>query len=267
MVRSDKPLCEGEGLSSATPNWIWGPTFRCVSLVAEEVKIASMLYHAVFAFANLEAILKAAGQHLRRAGQSDAAVTKLIAANKTLGTWAKDLVKDDYQAVTVHSLIGLWATVEVAVEDTATLILVNDPDALTHVEAEGVKLPKDLSKPLNEADARRVYKRLEGHGGKEVGIGESYCRILSVLGVKVRVTPEATATLSELNYVRNCFLHRGGAVDERAAKEAPNLGVPLGDKIRISEGQAKRYLKGVSDFTMALLTGVQESRHNPVARR
>lgn len=254
-------------MSTATPNWIWGPTFKCVSLITEEVQTATMLYHAVFAFANMETILKAAGQYLRQARQSDVSVKKLIAANQTLGKWAQDLVKDDYQAVTVHSLIGLWATVEVAVEDTATLILANDPDALAHVETAGVKLPKDLSNPLTDADARRVYKRLEGHGGKDGGIGESYCRMLAVLGVKITVTPEATATLTELNYVRNCFLHRGGVVDERATSEAPNLDTPLGEKIRISESQAKQYLEGVSKFAMALLAGVGESRHSLLVTR
>ena len=81
------------------------PVTRCVSLIGEEVKVASMLYHAVFAFSKMEQLLEAARQQLRRAGKSDAAVIQLMAANRTLEQWARDLVNDDYQALTVHSRV------------------------------------------------------------------------------------------------------------------------------------------------------------------
>jgi len=93
-----------------------------------------------------------------------------------------------------------------------------------------------------------------------------YCHSLSLLGVHVAIAPDATATLAELNYVRNCFLHRGGIVDERAAEEAPCLNVPLGTKIRVGEETSKEYLKAVSDFAQGLLKGAFESRYSPVVQ-
>lgn len=233
---------------------------RFVSLITDEVKIASMLYHAVFAFSKIEPLLQAARQQLRQHHKSDAGVVRLMDASRTLGQWARELVDDDYHALTIHSLIGLWATVEVTVEDTVTFILTSHPERLEDVGKAGVGLPGTLSKPLNETDARRLYRRLESHCREDRNVAAGYCYLLSLLGIHVALTPDTTTTLAELNYVRNCFLHRGGIVDERAAQEAPSLAGLLGTKIRISEGKSKEYLKAVGDFAQALLKSAFESR-------
>jgi hypothetical protein len=52
-------------------------------------------------------------------------------------------------------------SVEVAVEDSAVLILLNDPTTLALVEAAGVKTATNADQ-LAEA-ARRIYHRLERH--------------------------------------------------------------------------------------------------------
>ena len=152
------------------------------------------------------------------------------------------------------------------VEDAATFILISHPETLGDVERAGVRLPSTLSKPLNETDARRVYRRLESHCREDRNVADGYCYLLSLLGLHVTATPDTTATLAELNYVRNCFLHRGGIVDERAAQEAPRLSGLLGTKIRISEDKSKEYLKAVGDFAQALLKSAFESRYSPVVR-
>jgi hypothetical protein len=65
----------------------------------------------------------------------------------------------------------------------------------------------------------------------------------------------------ELNYVRNCVLHRGGVVDARVVAEAPNSGLAVGDVIRIVQEDYLRYFRAVGSFAQELLKGAIASRH------
>jgi hypothetical protein len=64
--------------------------------------------------------------------------------------WANELLEDDLHAIHVPGIIALWASLEVAVEDTATLILVNDRKAVDDVVKAGSSVPSSWPLPLDE---------------------------------------------------------------------------------------------------------------------
>ena len=127
--------------------------------------------------------------------------------------------------------------------------------------AAGIKLPTTISLPTMESDARRIYRRLEQHARSGVAVAEGYVQLMAILQISMPLPAKAIETFSEFNYVRNCFLHRGGIVDERAAVEAPTLGLPLGAMIRISSAKYDQYFDAAAELTSALLKAVIESRY------
>jgi hypothetical protein len=242
--------------------WLVGPAGSCISLVAEETRIASLLQTSIIALANQQPLLDAVRRQLRRARGSQDAINQLIARQQTVGQWARDLIRDDFHPINAHGIIGLWVAIEVTVEDTAVLILTRDVHALPKVSSLGVRVPQTT--PLSESDARRVYRRLESHTREGRSVIDGYSYMLSVLDVTCSVSHDVSTVLSELNYVRNCILHRGGRVDERAAVEAPALNLALGSPILVDSKRYKKYFNAVAEFAQALLAGVLRSRYMPV---
>lgn len=237
-------------------NWVIGPAGQCVSLVGEETRVASVLQRAIAALAHQGPLLQLARQQLQRAHRPDAQIKRLLAEQVGLGQWAEELITDDYDPINRHGIIGLWVAVEVAVEDTAILILAKEASAAPLVATAGFRMPQTSSVPPSEDDARRIYKRLEAHARKGRNVADGYRELLAILGVSISISDEATAILSELNYVRNCLLHRAGFADALAATEAPGLDLVVGAPIKIGSKQYMRYFDGVAHFAQALLKGV-----------
>jgi hypothetical protein len=200
-------------------------------------------------------LLELVKRELKRNHRPDAPIKRLLLEQPGLAQWAEKLISDDYDPINRHDVIGLWVAVEVAVEHTAILILSKESSAAALVEAAGVRLPQLPSLPPSEADAGRIYKRLEAHTRRDRSVAEGYCELMSILGVEVTITPATSAVLAELNYVRNCLLHRAGIADERAAREAPDLGLAIGAPIKISSKRYLRYFDAVAQFAQALLKG------------
>lgn len=88
---------------------------------------------------------------------------------------------------------------------------------------------------------------------------EGYVKLLRHLGIQVAISRNEATILSEMNYVRNCFMHRSGIVDERASTEAPGLGLNIGEQIVVSRKRYMDYLQAVSVFASALMGGVVSS--------
>jgi hypothetical protein len=252
---AQSPITDIPGADSF--NWIIAPAGRCVSLVGEETGMAALIQRAIVALAHQGPLLELARRELANAKKPENAIVALITEQQPLANAAQDLINVDFHPINVHGIIGLWVAVEVAVEDTAVLILLNDPTALALVAAAGVKTSTNSDSPTDAA--RRIFHRLERHSRRDRRVAEAYCHLLSILGISVAITPEIADVLSELNYVRNCLLHRAGIADEKVKTEAPHLDIAPGAPIRIPSARYLHYFDGVSKFAGALLTATVQS--------
>jgi hypothetical protein len=210
---------------------------------------------------NQGALLGVARNALLTAGRDTKAIDNLLAQQPGLAAWAQEVLDSDLHDLHVSGVIALWSSLEVAVEDTAVLVLMRDATAMSLVAGAGVKLPAPLSNPPTESEARRVFVRFDRLACASRSVSEAYCYILDMLGLSVSVPPITHRKLSELNYVRNCLLHRGGIVDDRVNAEAPGLGLSTGDAIRIGQSTYLEYFDAVGKFAVALLGGAVKSRH------
>lgn len=246
--------------NSGAFNWIIGPAGQCVSLIAEETRIASVLQRAIVALSHQGPLLDIARHHVKAINGNSEAIDRLINEQRGgLGEWADDLIAEDFDPINRHGIIGIWVALEVAVEDTAVLILSKDASALQLLADAGVRLPQSLSSPLTEADARRVYKRLESYSRNNRSVADGYAYLLSILRIPFALSSEVINSLAELNYVRNCLLHRAGFADERSSTEAPDLALSLGAPIKVPSARYRHYFDSAAKFAQALLTGVVNS--------
>lgn len=242
-------------------NWIIGPAGRCVSLIAEETRVASLIQQALIALSNQEPLLNLAREKLRSVNESEEGIVNLLVQQRDLGQWANDIIADDYDMINRHGVIGMWVAVEVAVEDTALLVLTKDSNALNRIATAGVKLPSGLTSPLSDYDAARIYKRLERHARENRSVADGYCYLLSLLDVQVTLPADCSLILEELNFVRNCLLHRSGVADDRVTAEAPALSLKSGEQIHIGRKRYLRYFDAVAEFARAMLQGTLNSPH------
>lgn len=188
-----------------------------------------------------------------------AAMDRIITEQAGIVSQAKELMDYGYHPINAHGIIGLWVAVEVAIEDTAVLVLTKDAQAAQEAISALKKKPKLAGQALGEPDARRIFDRLQRQFREGKTVAEGYRLLLQALKIEMTISDKSANVLSELNYVRNCLLHRGGMADERAALEAPNLGLTLGDSICINGARYLQYFDAASEFARALLNAVLKS--------
>jgi hypothetical protein len=167
---------------------------------------------------------------------------------------------DDCSIVNRHGLIGMWGAVEVAIEDTVVLILTKEESALSVVAGAGVKTAKFQPGPVSEEDARYLFARLEKQPRGELKVGEFYIHLLGLFGLRFRCGRHTLSKLEEINSVRNCILHRGGIIDNRAAKVGA-LRPFLGKQIPITRDRYLEYYDAIGDFLSEMMDGIGRSSY------
>lgn len=241
--------------------WIIEPVARAIRYVAEETNIAGTLHRSLMVLEANETILRLARETLASAGQAEAVsgIDELLKEAPGLSQSAADVRADDFAIVNTHSLIAIWGAVEVAVEDTVAVVLAKDASALGALSAAGVKTSAFEPPPLPEEEARRLSARLERQLRDDLKVGEFYVKVLGLLGIDVSCSRHVLSKLQEANSVRNCLLHRGGVIDERAANSCGALRPLLGKKVLVNRQRYLEYYDAISDFLVAMSKGAISS--------
>lgn len=240
-------------------NWIIGPAGRCALYVGEETVNAGQTKRAITSLAYQGPFLELGRQLGLSKGLDVTGLNRIVSEQQSNSLWAQEQISGDHELIHRNGIIALWAYVEVAIEDTAVLVLTKEQTSIALLTAVGIKIPTTISRPIAEPDARRIYRRLEQHARNGVSVAEGYVQLMAILQISMPLPAKTIETLSEFNYVRNCFLHRGGIVDERAAVEAPTLGLPLGATVKVTSAKYDQYFDAAAGLSGALLKAVVDS--------
>lgn len=245
-------------LESKERFWLLEPVARAIQYLAEETYLASTLHKSLVVLEGNETILRLAREPLANAGYHAAVrgIDELLKEAPSLSGSAAKVRADDFAVLNSHTLIAVWGAVEVAIEDTVTMVLVNDSTALSAVSAAGIKTTAFEPPPLSEESARRLAGRMERQLRKDLRVGEFYIKVLGLFGIDVSCSRHVLSKLQEANSVRNCLLHRGGVIDDRAAKICAALRPLLGKQIVVSRGSYLNYYDAMSEFLQAMSKGV-----------
>jgi len=249
---------EGEGLGQ---RWVSEAAARCVLYVGEEIRVAGTLNLAIAALSCVGPLLQVARRESLRDGKPTEAVDALLAMQPLFDEGAREIALQGNHTIHRNGALGIWAAVEVAVEDTAIAVLVNDPNVGVSIANAGYRLPGNANAPSTRSEARRWYSRLERQTRNGKTVLRGYETLLNTLGVPLSCPAEMDNLMGEFNYVRNCILHRGGLADEDAQTEAPALLVAPGQAIRIDQARYMRYFDIAGQFSQELLRATIASSH------
>jgi hypothetical protein len=241
--------------------WVIGPAGRCVSSVAQGIFTASQIHRTIASVANQSLLLQFAHEKALEKGGYSEELARWMREQVDLSKWAIAQMQSDLHDLHFTGVISLWTSLEVAVEDTAILILVKDQTIIPTLQASGLKLSKNVIAASNETDARRVYVQIERQLRGPDSKVAAFCRVLQNLGIAVHLPADVEAKIRELNYVRNCLLHRGGIVDELVSTEAPALNLAVDKSIRVGRDAHLSYYEAVSTFAKNLLQAAIQSHY------
>lgn len=233
------------------------PVVACTTFVAEEGKIGGLLQRALTHIELGRPMLEYIALQLVRSGLNEAfePMMRLVAAAPIQEQWAKELRESDYAVLNAHSLVAIWGAVETCIEDTVVKILTISPES-DALSAIGIK---DLMTVYDEDGAHEVYRKIERKLWIKGDVVGSYENILSIFRLSASVPPETAETLREVNAVRNCFVHRGGVIDEKAAREAPTLTSLVGKRFEVRKDNYLRYHEAVGKWIVALMNSICSS--------
>lgn len=242
-------------------NWLLGPVTQCVLYLGEEVVYSGLLRRGLTTMTGMLPFFTLADGHLKKTGIDTEPLKRVAREYLSWEDKAKEHIGNGFATMHRHSLVGLWCAVETAVEDSILLILEKSPQAEDLLRNAGYKVKPSPLASLNEEQLRQVFSSLERQARDRGNITEAWLNLLAALDVKFSLSAQNINTIAEANEVRNCILHRGGEIDERAVSKAPGLKAIVGQRIELNEQQYLGYYDALGAFTTAMIQGVTTSCH------
>lgn len=234
---------------------------ECVEFLVEELKIATITKRAFITLENARPMLAMVAKILGEKNatpQSLLSIKQLLADSGMNEAIAKQEREREFETIHRHSIISMWSAIETAIEDIVSDVIAYDPDAFSLMEGHGLKLPRDLKKPLDDVETRRLFRNIESSLRKSCSAGPAMIEMLNMLLVKCDVSPDVVTFLDEINAVRNSLVHRGGMVDDRLIRAVPALAPMQGQRFMATEDYHWRVFNNLSLLTSAILAGVND---------
>ncbi|MFH0998978.1 MAG: hypothetical protein V1844_26320 [Pseudomonadota bacterium] len=242
-------------------NWIIAPIGNCIKFIIEEIALASLIQRSMAALKGAGPLLSLAREQLLKAKKQVAHINSLLAEQPYLDKSANDLIDSDFDSVNSHSLIGMWGAIEIAVEDTIVLILMKDESAVDVLIMNNIKTIDLIKGAISEVDGRRLFSKLERSIRSKLPVGKAYSKMLEIFGLNINCSLNTLEKLNEVNSVRNCLLHRGGFLDEKAIKECPLLKPYTGRKFIVSRKLYLEYYEAIEDFAKSFVHAAAKSKY------
>ncbi len=239
-------------------NWIITPVFNCICYLGEEITQNALLQRSLISLSNMEYVLNFAKQSFIEKNIPVGAIDRLIGEHVFLKEKSKEIISSDYDSINSHSLVNLWAIIEVTVEDTVVLVLEKGNIALEDISDRGMKVKSGLNLS-SDVDRRKIYRSIEAQSRNNSNVGESIINIMKIFDISLDLNDKTNRLLSEINSVRNCILHRGGVLDEKAGKDVFVGKHKVGEKINISKSVYLAYYGAIKELATNLMGAVTES--------
>lgn len=242
--------------------WILEPVNNFINFIGEEVRNNGLLKRALTHLELGQPLLELGAQRVLEIGDMATvdALKRLLEASPYQEKWARELRELDYAQINSHSLVAMWGALETCIEDTVISIIINNAGKLTDIEKNGVKVIRDGNNNINDEEASAIYRRLERKRESKGNIIATYENVLNFF--ELTANPLLTEEiLVELNAIRNCIMHKGGVIDQKAANQAPKLKKHLGNKYLINTEEYLKYYDAISTYALELMRSVTSSSY------
>lgn len=239
-------------------NWVIAPIGNCISYLGEEITQNAVIQRSLINLSGMDGFLNLAKESLIQKNIPTTGIECLIKEHVFLKEKSKEFISSDYNSINSHSLVNLWAIIEATVEDTVILTLQKGKVTLDQITRKGIKVKLNLNLS-NESDRRRIYRSIEMQTRNNSNVGEGICNIMKVLNINLNLNNKTNKVLSEVNSVRNCILHRGGILDDKASKDIFIGTHKIGNKINITKAVYMAYFDAIRKLATQLMQAIIES--------
>ena len=234
------------------------PIARAVSSVVAQAKLAHTLQTATIALAGQGPLLLLAQKFVPQQDNAQHAISELIRRQKSLEIWANELQDNSNHDINLPALINIWVTLEALCENLCAAVLLIDASALRGLKQINPKIDEKMD--VTEESSREIYK-LSLARVKGSGLVQGFLIVFTALGFTPQLSNSCISGLTELNYLRNCSLHRAGIVEPRKVKEAPSFPFSIGEQIVVSDQLFARLYNPVAEFLQSLIPSLTKSGH------
>lgn len=256
------PIVPLGNLSATYRGWIVERVGRCVSYLAEEMRLHGQLTTSAMVSKIAPMLLILASEHEKVAKDP-----MIRARFRELALLHQDyspdeLVLSDFATLNEHTFVAMWSAVEVGVQDTLVAILLNDTEARSAVALDGVNIPKGATPRKIENMVRSWEEKIKKRNAEgKPSHAQSWIEAFRKVGVELSISSDACVDIDEANELRNSILHRHGVIGEEAVARVQTLRATDGNRVRLSVERCRRFNKSFSDFVVALLGALAVSRH------
>lgn len=181
---------------------------------------------------------------------------------------AKREIDGDFELVNALSLLAAWGSFEAFIEDVCKAMLLMDRKLLESKPFETLKLPAAVlvSDPYEQTDLvfSEVTKKL--NSDLKIGAGKFEC-LLELVGLDGNgdVSDELKDAIFYAQQTPNVWAHRSGKADKRFVERCPNMGLAVGDVVKIGTEQNNVYLYALMIYGVLVVNRFLDKHNiNPV---
>ena len=171
---------------------------------------------------------------------------------------ARQEIEQDFPLLHAHSIVGMWGAFEAWIEDMAEEWIVITHDTLNW-DRVASKIGRDaLPIPLVAAlnpDKRTVARQLRialqeaNRGASGLAVAQG---VLKPLGLGVAVPAGVRENIHDLEQVRHVYAHTAGIADTDFVTRCPNLGLSVGDRVRVGHDQFHAFAGALHKYVYAV---------------
>ena len=218
---------------------------------------------AIIAFEHQGTLLSIARDRLLKANKKRklSNIDTLINLAPEQAEWARKQKESGFSDIHRHSIVSIWGALEVCIEDTIVLILINDPSCYKSLVESGIKMKEGYKSNIKEKQAHLIYKSIERKVRANHGAGKAFVEILRLFEINIFINNQLISILDEINEVRNCILHNSGIINDKATMKVPNLKKYLNREILIDRDKFSEYFESVSNLSLAILESMPRSKY------
>jgi len=168
--------------------------------------------------------------------------------------WAETECKNGFPFLSGYALVGMWGSLEAAVEDMLVGILVNEPDLLAADPFAKIKVPLAKFESLDKEERIRfiVGEFPRTQTGPATQGAATFEKALQAFGLDGDIADDVGKTLWEINHVRNVIVHRDSLADLRLVQACPWLNLKVGDRVCIDHEKLGTYVDALSAYAKTL---------------
>jgi hypothetical protein len=177
---------------------------------------------------------------------------KLAAATEN-AQLAENEQKAGFPLLHAHVLVGIWGSLEAAIEDMLVGILLNEPDILRKDTFAKIKVSlADFESRDKEERMRFLISEIDRTLARKNGI-DAFEGLLQHFDLSGEVDDEVRKLIWQMHHIRNVIVHRASRADRRLVEACPWLSLKVNDIVVVSDSMLRELAMATAKYGLTVI--------------